>query len=360
MENKLPEIPYIPEPYDSGWKRILFRYFFPTLAYFVPDLFMLFDTKVSPEFLDKDLKQIIPGNKIGHRNADVLVKVRLLSGQDQILYCHLELQTKVDKTIDQRAFTYAYRIYDKFGHFPLTILILADTDATFRPSSFNLQPTQFGGVRFRFVTIKTIDYLSKLDELRESQNLVGQVLWVYLEHQKMQKKIGQKRAKLEKARQWFELKVRIMDHLINLNLDGTDVSELLLFLDWMVHLPLAMEHTYVQLQTEGIRKKEGKMAWVSSYERVGRMLGRKEGREVGKEEGEVIGQINTYQKAILRILQKRATLTPEEQQQIASCQDLGILDRAFELCVDGISKEKVMAQFLDDQRGNTAQLGTGV
>jgi len=90
----------------------LFRYFFQAIDFFVPELSALFDTSVAPVFLYKELKKITPGNEIGHRNADVLVQVRLLSGIDQVLLCHLELQTAADPSLGNRTFVYAYRIYD--------------------------------------------------------------------------------------------------------------------------------------------------------------------------------------------------------------------------------------------------------
>ena len=134
-------LPRIPEPYDSGWKRVLFRFFFEVIDFFFPALGILIDRNVAPVFLDTELKQISPGGRIGHRRSDALVKVQLVSGSQQILFCHLELQTKDDPSIGERSFIYAFRIYEKFGHFPITLLLLADTNASFRPSTFELAPT---------------------------------------------------------------------------------------------------------------------------------------------------------------------------------------------------------------------------
>jgi len=124
---------------------------------------------------------LAPGNEIGHRNADVLVKVRLKIGADQVLLCHMELQTNIDPTLGKRSFVYAYRIFDKFDHFPLTILLLADEDETFRPSIFELRPTDLAGLRLEFLVIKTLDYLPGLQELKNSTNLLPQVIGVYLD-----------------------------------------------------------------------------------------------------------------------------------------------------------------------------------
>ncbi|NCN06107.1 MAG: hypothetical protein GW949_10815 [Spirochaetales bacterium] len=134
-------LPRIPEPYDSGWKRVLYRFFFEVIDFFFPALGLLIDRDVTPVLLDTELKQISPGGRIGHRRSDALVKVQLVSGSQQILFCHLELQTKDDPSIGERSFIYAFRIYEKFGHFPITLLLLADTNASFRPSTFELAPT---------------------------------------------------------------------------------------------------------------------------------------------------------------------------------------------------------------------------
>ena len=115
-------LPRIPEPYDSGWKRVLYRFFFEVIDFFFPTLGVLIDRSVAPVFLDTELKQISPGGTIGHRRTDALVKVQLVSGAEQILYCHLELQTKDDHSIGGRSFVYAFRIYEKFGNFPITLV----------------------------------------------------------------------------------------------------------------------------------------------------------------------------------------------------------------------------------------------
>jgi len=338
MKSKV-HIPRIPEPYDSGWKRILFRYFFQALDFFVPELSALFDTTVAPVFLDKELKKIAPGNEVGHRNADVLVQVRLLSGIDQVLLCHLELQTSVDSTLGHRTFVYAYRIYDKFGNFPLSILLLTDNDPGFRPEIFTLRPTPLAGVTLQYVVIKTLDYLPRLTELRDSDQVIAQVLRIYLEFQQQRLTLGLPGVSLSQVRQWLDVKVGLMKGLLELNLDGETVSEILLFLDWIVRLPRYMEATYDQLQIEALENKEKAMTYVNTFERIalrqkyekGLEKGLKRGKQLGKNEG----KIEALQETILRLLQKDSPLPPEDIPVITNCKNLETLEKAFALCVDG-------------------------
>ncbi|NCN06108.1 MAG: hypothetical protein GW949_10820, partial [Spirochaetales bacterium] len=323
-------LPRIPEPYDSGWKRVLFRFFFEVIDFFFPALGILIDRNVAPVFLDTELKQISPGGRIGHRRSDALVKVQLVSGSQQILFCHLELQTKEDQTIAERSFVYAFRIYEKFGTFPITLLLLADTNASFRPSTFELAPTKLAGVSFRFLSAKTMDFVPALDDLGVSDKVIAQVLWVYLTHQ--QEKTRIRKVRVSRVQEWFLVKTRIMRHLVSLNIDDKLISEVLWFLDWIIHLPQAYEKSYTTIQIGEQRKKEGTVAFVSSYERV------------FKKEG----KIEALQETIISILDKKYGLSTEERELVTTCDNLQTLKDVQDAAVFGTSKDEALDHFSDE------------
>jgi len=218
-----------------------------------------------------------------------------------------------------------------------------------------LRPTSLAGLTLTFVAIKTLDYLPRLHELRDSKEVIAQVLWVYLEFQQQRRDIGLPGESRSQIWQWLDVKVRLMKRLLELNLDGESVSEILLYLDWIVRLPRYMEATYDKLQIEELGKKEKTMAYVNTFERIalrqkyekglekGLQRGKHLGVNQGKVEGKIEGKIEALQGAVLRTLQSRTSLSSDEMNQIKNCQNLEILDKAFTLSLDGVSKEEVLA-----------------
>src|SRR4051794_17188191 len=82
--------------YDGAWKEALRRHLSEFIGRGFSELASLIDWTCEPEWLDKELSQII--GQAGHRNreVDLLFKVRLIDGRDQWILCHLEIQTSYE------------------------------------------------------------------------------------------------------------------------------------------------------------------------------------------------------------------------------------------------------------------------
>ncbi|NCN06106.1 MAG: hypothetical protein GW949_10810 [Spirochaetales bacterium] len=159
---------------------------------------------------------------------------------------------------------------------------------------------------FRFLSAKTLDFVPGLEDLAILDKVIAQVLWVYLTHQQEKKRI--RKVRVSRVQEWFLVKTRIMRHLVSLKIDETTISEVLLYLEWLVVLPNSWAKEYYRVQADEQQKKEGVMAFVTSWERVGRM--------VGKEEGKKEGKIEALHETILTILEKKYGLSNEERQTI--------------------------------------------
>jgi hypothetical protein len=241
----LPPSP--PKPFDAGWKLILYNHFYLIVQRISPSLYKTIDTTVPPEFLNTELQKLDPQAIIGHLYPDVLVRVKTKLEQDQLLLCHLEVQTKANKTFDktpnktdyysieERMFRYVIRIFHYFNQMPVGILIMADTSNTFRPTQYRYTEPHTGlTTTYEFLLFKTADWRDRIDQIKESKDLVDQVVYVYLEFQQAQKQQWNKKKKRftlkDMNHQKLEFKKRLFTHLVGLGMDQTEIRDVLLFI----------------------------------------------------------------------------------------------------------------------------------
>jgi hypothetical protein len=69
------------DEYDSPWKEALEDYLRPFLALFFPEIHADIDWSRTPEFLDKELQQVVRA-ELGRSEVDKVVKVWRLDGEE--------------------------------------------------------------------------------------------------------------------------------------------------------------------------------------------------------------------------------------------------------------------------------------
>lgn len=143
--------------YDEAWKVALELFFEPFLLLCFPQVHATIEWRHAPEFLDTELRRIAPEHARGLRSVDKLVKVRLLNGEEEWLFVHVEVQTQRDGHFSERVWTYFYRLWDRHHHRIISLAVLADADSVWRPALF---VSEFAGclLRFEFPTFKVIDF----------------------------------------------------------------------------------------------------------------------------------------------------------------------------------------------------------
>ena len=78
-------------------------------------------------------------------------------------------------------FRYAIRIYHYFNQMPVGILIMADTSNTFRPTQYRYTEPHTGlTTTYEFLLFKTADWRDRIDQIKESKDLVDQVYVIKL------------------------------------------------------------------------------------------------------------------------------------------------------------------------------------
>lgn len=242
--------------YDSPWKQILQLYFEDFMLFFFPQAHREIDWTRQPEFLDKELEQVVRDAELGKRLADKLVKIYRIGGEESWILIHLEIQSQSESDFSERMFTYNYRIYDRYKRSVASLAILGDEQVNWRPNRFGYE--LFGTkVEFQFPIVKLLDYQQRQSELEASRNPLATVVMAHLAA------VQTKSDRLQRKQQ----KLSLVRRLYQQGFEREDVLNLLAFVDWVLTLPQDLEREF-QHEVEQL-EAEQRMQYVTSFERSG-------------------------------------------------------------------------------------------
>jgi hypothetical protein len=271
--------------YDQTWKEAIGQYFESFLQFFYPKIYEQIDWSKTPISLDKELEQITASSQTKKRYADKLFQVWLLNNEVIWILIHIEVQSQYDKEFPQRMFIYNYRSFDLFNKPVISLAILGDEDAKWRPNSY-----EYGlgnsRVKMEFSIVKLLDY--QWEELAASNNLFAIIVMAHLKTKVTTKDLTQRE-------QW---KWNLVRPLYQKGLTKFDIINLVKFIDKMMTLPppLQLEFNHKLEQHE----KELNMPFLSTIE------------ELAEERGQVKGAKETCQQNIFDLLENRFGTLPEK------------------------------------------------
>ena len=272
------------DDYDSPWKGLVERYFSDFLAWFFPDAHAGIDWARGYEFLDQELEQVTQDAELGRRRVDKLARVTGREGHDDWVWVHIEVQGARQSEFAERMFVYHYRLFDRYRKPVVSLAVLADAEAVWRPETFGY--ARWGcRLAFAFPVTKVLDWQGRWVELEASRNPFAIVTQAHLKTQ------ATRHDPVERYR-W---KWRLLRGLYEWGYAREDVVALFHFLDWLMRLPAELEQ---QLWRELKAEEEArKMHYVSSVERIGLQRGLQQGldserhllvRQVGHRFGETV------------------------------------------------------------------------
>ena len=119
--------------HDSAWKDILDAYFKEFMEFFYPKIAKGMDWRHRYISLDKELQSITTNAMIGKTYVDKLVKVNALSGQEEVILIHIEIQGQKEENFSKRLFHYYCKLFSKYDQSILTLAILTDGNRTWHP-----------------------------------------------------------------------------------------------------------------------------------------------------------------------------------------------------------------------------------
>jgi hypothetical protein len=258
---------------DSAWKEYLDEDFKLAMEFFAPEVLAEMGHDPRYEVLETELRKMSPKGSTGKRIADKLIKLESPQGDERPV--HFEVQGEPEDDFPERCFIYFYRDFDHFRLPPEMVIILTDSNAKWRPNTFEVQLKTVTLV-FKFRPIKIMDWLGQEQHLREHPNPTGLFILAQL-ISTATKKDAQTR---------LEGKLDLILRLQKRNIQGDELRRWFRYLDWFLGLSPELERELWQrLQSH---KETSNMAFLSYLDRRERDA-RNEGQRNGISQGIILG-----------------------------------------------------------------------
>lgn len=255
--------------FDHPWKEALDEFLKEFLELCFPWIHDAIDWSVPYEPLPQELQKLVFDGETSNQTVDRLYKVRMKDGIDEVLHLHIEVQCQYDADLGRRMYVYHYRLFDKCGTLPVSIVVFGDDSPSWRPSSFERE--RLGcGIAFRYNTVKLLDFRARIGELETSENLFAPFILAHLRTLETRKD--------DKAR--GEAKFRLLRDLIDRGMDKPRIRRLFRLIEWLMAVPKELN---LQLNRElGAYAMQNKKPfvtpmeelWLEERELKGRCLGR--------------------------------------------------------------------------------------
>ncbi|MBQ7560624.1 MAG: hypothetical protein IJS99_02150 [Synergistaceae bacterium] len=165
--------------YDELWKDFIADFWREILEKFIPGLYIKADLNHEPEFLDKELHDILAAfndNEINtpKRYVDKLLKIFLKEGGEEWVLLHIEIQDKGGEDFALRMFRYYCLLFTHYNKNPVALAILTAG----RPKNENdfYKADLFGtSIEYKYNLVKAYEVSDK--ELLSGDSLVD--LFIY-------------------------------------------------------------------------------------------------------------------------------------------------------------------------------------
>jgi hypothetical protein len=300
--------------YDGAWKEGVEQYFEAFLAFFFPEIQAEIDWVRGYEFLDQELQQLMRESEVGKQFVDKLIKVWLNDGKETWLLIHLEIQSQVDTSFTKRMFSYHYRIFDRYNQEVVSLAILGDNQANWRPQEYSYG--RWGcRLSLQFPIVKLLNYEAHWSELEQSDSPFAVLVMAHLRTQATTQD-------LTGRLQW---KLSLIKRMYEVGYSREKILQLFRLLDRLMTLPPELD---LNFKAEFERfEAEQKMTYMTSIERIGRAQTLQESiaevleARFNHVSSELIEQLNKiYELDRLKQLLKQASITrsiSEFQQQLS-------------------------------------------
>lgn len=165
--------------YDELWKDFIADFWREILEKFIPGLYIKADLNHEPEFLDKELHDILAAfndndDKTPKRYVDKLLKIFLKDGGEEWVLLHIEIQDKGGEDFALRMFRYYCLLFTHYNKNPVALAILTAG----RPKNENdfYKADLFGtSIEYKYNLVKAYEISDK--ELLSGDSLVD--LFIY-------------------------------------------------------------------------------------------------------------------------------------------------------------------------------------
>ena len=320
----------IENDFDSPWKDVLDVLLEPFIEFFFPLVFKEIDWKRGVESLEQELRQILRAANQGKRVVDKLVRVHTFAGEALVVLIHIEIQCQYEADFPRRMFTCHYRLFDKYGTWPVNLVLFGDDRPKWNPREF--EAGQWGcGVKFWYPSAKLLDFEDQREKLADEMNPMASMVLAHLISRETRGAPAERKA----------AKLKLVKGLYRAGWTKKTILCLYHVIDWMLDLPKEREAEF--LDDMQAFEEEKKMRYVSSAERIGMERGLERGMERGMERGLEEGERKGLKTAIRGILKLRfgeegLSIAP----QVEQIQELDRLKMIQEKLTEGESFANIM------------------
>jgi hypothetical protein len=238
--------------YDGAWKEALRQYFDWFLSVYFPATHALIDWSVEPKWLDKEITQVLPQPGQRSRFVDLLASVRLLSGEEQWILLHVEVQTAFEEGFEFRLALYNAGLLSAFRRRVVTLVILADLRDNWLPQEDSFQFADFSST-LRFSVCKLVHRLET--DWQEGKSLPIQLARAQIEALRTARN-PERRA---------EVKWNMVRRLYELGYDADELRLVFRWIDRMMQLRSDLDKLLTVKLAEF--EEEKTMPYVTSVER---------------------------------------------------------------------------------------------
>jgi len=307
------------DDYDSPWKDAIERYFPEFIQNYFPAAHRQIDWNQPYDFLEQELQAVVQDAEIGQRRVDKLVRVTLLSGRDEWIYIHIEVQSQAQQSFAERMFVYNYRLFDRYRRPIASLAVLADDNPDWKPVDYGFEAL---GCRhtLTFPVAKLLDYQNQEDELLGNPNPFALLTVAHLLTRKARRNMGAR----------FDAKWKLIQLLYQHGWDKQRILNWFAVMDWMMRLPEDLERRLWHY-TETLEENK-RMRYVTSFERINMEKALQQELQKGRQE--------EAQSLLLRALRRRFGELPVAVVERVTETPADVIEHWFDLALD--------AQCLDD------------
>jgi Domain of unknown function (DUF4351) len=272
--------------WDGPWKEALDAYLQGMTELCFPDVAAAVDWSQAPVPLDQELQEIVRDAEAGKLRADKLYRVVMRDGTLSVVLLHVEVQGQTGADFEKRMYNYQHRLEDRFGLRVISLALLIDGTASWRPQGVYHWSLMGCSLTFRFPVCKLLTFRRKIRQLEQSSNPAAFIILAQL-------RALQTRG-ASKSRQRLLFKWALARRLYESGQAKQDVLDLFRLIDWLITLPKNLDLEFRHRQVT--YTQENTMPYITSTER----LAREEGLEAGREEAS--------SRIVLRLLKRRFEL----------------------------------------------------
>ena len=152
--------------YDSPWKEALDQYFERFIALFFTEMHLDIDWARGYRTLDKELQQVTPDAEQGRQIVDKLVQVWRVTGEEEWVLIHVEVQGQEESRFAERMLAYNCALVARYNMSVASVAVLADERAGWRPHGCRRELWNCR-LDFSFPVVKLLDYAERTEELEQ-------------------------------------------------------------------------------------------------------------------------------------------------------------------------------------------------